>query len=216
MNQKLEHYTLAIVCPMANEQDSAEQFTRELLACCDSFKSVTMFAILDNACRDKTLSIMQSMAKDEPRLKVVWAPENRCVVDAYLRGYREAIAHKPDWVLEIDAGYSHNPKDIENFLPYIRPDMDCIYGSRFCQGGVISNNPLTRHLISKFGSAVSRLLLGVPMADMTSGFEIFSRPTLEAVMARGIVSRGHFFQTEIKAYLRNMRCVEVSIHYIST
>lgn len=213
MKKTLTTYTLAIVCPMANEQDTAEAFTRELLDACAGFKSVTMFAILDRACTDHTLSIMQNMVRDEPRLQVIQAPENRCVVDAYVRGYREALAHGADWILEIDAGYSHRPEDVAKFLPYISDQTDCIFGSRFCAGGSISNSSRLREWVSRRGSVVSRILLGVSCSDMTSGFEMFNRSALQAVMNRGIVSRGHFFQTEIKAYCRKVRWVEVPICY---
>jgi len=213
MAKQIKDYTLAIVCPMANEQNSAKQFTLDLLNRCACFKSVIMFTVLDNACRDETLNIMRSLALEEPRLRVIWAPENRCVVDAYVRGYREALASKMDWVLEIDAGYSHNPEDLVHFLPHVQSEIDCIFGSRFCPGGSISNSSFGRHIISRLGSISSSGLLGVNLSDMTSGYEMFSRETLQAVMDRGLVSRGHFFQTEIKTYCRDTRWVEVPIHY---
>jgi len=213
MKKQLENYTLAIVCPMANEQESARQFTLDLLNRCSGFKSIEMFAVLDNTCRDDTKTIMQALACDESRLHVIWAPENRSVVDAYMRGYQETLASKADWILEIDAGYSHSPDDLTHFFPHIHPETDCVFGSRFCPGGSISNSSFERLLISKLGSISSRWLLGVHLSDMTSGYEMFRRETLQAVVDRGIVSRGHFFQTEIKAYCRNMRWVEVPIHY---
>jgi len=213
MKAHIKKYTLAIVCPMANEQASAKQFTLDLLNRCAHFKSVIMFAILDNSCRDETLNIMRALALENSCLRVVWAPENRCVVDAYVRGYREALSSKADWVLEIDAGYSHTPDDLAHFLPHVRPETDCIFGSRFCPGGSISSSPLSRRIISRLGSISSRWLLGVRLSDMTSGYEMFSRETLQTVMDRGIASRGHFFQTEIKTYCNHMRCVEVPIQY---
>jgi len=198
---------------MANEEKSAKQFTLDLLSRCSRFKSIEMFAVLDNACHDETKNIIRALASDEPRLRVVWAPENRSVVDAYIRGYQEALASKADWILEIDAGYSHNPNDLAHFLPHIHPGTDCVFGSRFCPGGSISNSPLNRFIVSRLGSISSRWLLGMSLSDMTSGYEMFRRETLQAVMDRGIVSRGHFFQTEIKAYCRNTHWVEVPIHY---
>ncbi len=213
MEGHVKEYTLAIVCPMANEQASAKQFTLDLLNCCTHFKSVIMFVVLDHTCHDETLNIMRALALEISQLRVIWAPENRCVVDAYVRGYREALSSKADWVLEIDAGYSHAPDDLVHFLPHVRPEIDCIFGSRFCPGGSMSNSPFGRRLISRLGSTSSRCLLGVRLSDMTSGYEMFRRETLQAVMNRGIVSRGHFFQTEIKTYCRNTRCVEVPIHY---
>src|SRR4051794_4919675 len=109
---------LAVACPMANEADSAVAFVKEVLDACEPVKKVTFFAVLDNATKDNTVELLREYAKSEPRLVVVWAPENRCVVDAYMRGYREALASGAEWILEIDGGFSHNPKDIPQYFPY--------------------------------------------------------------------------------------------------
>lgn len=206
---------LGIVCPMANERDHAVQFVREVLEQCrpQGFKSVTFFAVLDKVSRDGTLELLREMERDEPRLRVVWAPENRSVVDAYLRGYLEAINAGCDWILEIDAGFSHQPSEIPQFFEKMSEGYDCVFGSRFCEGGRMEESPLKRRIISRGGSVLTNLLLGTRLKDMTSGFEMFSRPVLQEVLERGIHSRGHFFQTEIKAYCRGRRITEVPIHY---
>ena len=215
----VEHATsrvhLGVVCPMANERDTAEAFVREVLAACEPFrfKSITFFAVLDRVSRDGTLDLLRGLEASLPHLRVVWAPENRCVVDAYLRGYREALDAGCDWVLEIDAGYSHQPSDIPAFFGKMLEGHDCVFGSRFCPGGRITESSLKREVISRGGTLLANLLLGTRLTDMTSGFELFSRAALEEVLRRGVNSRGHFFQTEIKAHCHAMRVAEVPIHY---
>lgn len=205
---------LGIVCPMANEGAEGVRFVREALRYCTGFSEVLFFAVLDKATTDNSLDLLRELAASEPRLRVVWAPENRCVVDAYVRGYREALAAGSDWILEIDAGFSHQPEDIPKFLETIRNgDYDCVFGSRFMKGSRLSDTSYKRYCVSRGGTLLSNLLLGTRQTDMTSGFEMFSRPALEMVLARGIQSRAHFFQTEIKVYCRNLRIVEVPIHY---
>jgi dolichol-phosphate mannosyltransferase len=206
---------LGVVCPMASEEQSAVVFVNAVLEQCRSrdFKSVTFFAILDRACQDNTLELLREHARLEPQLRVVWAPENKGVVDAYVRGYREALAAGCDWILEIDAGFSHQPADIPQFFDKMREGYDSVFGSRFCAGGQISDSSFKRRIISRGGTALANLLLGTRLKDMTSGFEMFSRRTLEAVLERGINSRGPFFQTEIKTYCRNLRIAEVPIQY---
>ena len=81
------------------------------------------------------------------------------------------------------------------------------------QGGGISDSSFKRYLVSSGGSFLTNLLLGTRMADMTSGFELFSRETMQAILKRGIRSRAHFFQTEIKVFCRNRRYLEVPITY---
>jgi dolichol-phosphate mannosyltransferase len=200
---------------MANERDTAERFVREVLAACEPFRfrAVTFFAVLDRASRDGTRDLLRELGQSLPQLRVVWAPENRCVVDAYLRGYREALDAGCDWVLEIDAGYSHQPSDIPAFFEKMADGYDCVFGSRFRTGGRITESPLRRKLISRGGTLLTNLLLGTRLTDMTSGFELFSRVALQEVLRKGVHSRGHFFQTEIKTHCRNLRVAEVPIHY---
>ncbi|HEX8652650.1 MAG TPA: glycosyltransferase [Pyrinomonadaceae bacterium] len=206
---------LGVVCPMANESMTATAFVNAVLEQCNSrgFKAVTFFAILDQATKDNTRELLENLQKTESRLEVVWAPENRGVVDAYLRGYREAIQSGCDWILEIDSGFSHQPSDIPKFFNRMIEGHDCVFGSRFCEGGEISESPVKRYILSRGGTILANTLLGTKLSDMTSGFEMFSRPALENVLNRGIQSRGPFFQTEIKAYCRHLQISEVPIHY---
>jgi dolichol-phosphate mannosyltransferase len=204
---------LGIVSPMANERDTAVKFVKAVLAQCSAFKEVTFFAVLDNKCKDGTIDLLRELAKTDARLNVVWAPENRCVVDAYLRGYREAMAAGCDWILEMDAGFSHKPEDMPKFFAKINEGYDCIFGSRFCKGARLSDTPLKRKIISKGGTILTNLLVGTKLEDMTSGFELFSRKAMERVLEKGIMSKAHFFQTEIKTHCRVFKCVEVPIHY---
>ena len=200
---------------MANERETAERFVREVVAACEPFrfKSVTFFAVLDRVSRDGTVELLRGLETAVPQLRVVWAPENRCVVDAYLRGYREALDAGCDWVLEIDAGYSHQPSDIPRFFEKMSEGFDCVFGTRFSRGGRISDSSLKREAISRGGTFLTNLLLGTKLSDMTSGFELFTRGALEQVLDKGINSRGHFFQTEIKAHCHGLRVAEVPIHY---
>jgi dolichol-phosphate mannosyltransferase len=206
---------LGIVCPMANEETSAVTFVNAVLEQCapQGFRAVTFYAILDRVCKDRTRELLDDLQKQTPQLQVVWSPENRSVVDAYVRGYREALSAGCDWILEIDAGFSHQPSDIPQFFEKMREGYDCVFGSRFCAGGAISDSSTKREIISRGGTFLANLLLGTKLKDMTSGFEMFTRAALEQILAKGIKSRGPFFQTEIKTYCRNLRIVEVPIQY---
>jgi len=196
---------------MANEGDKAVAFCREVLQQCMGFEKVTFFAVFDRVNKDSSLDQMRELEQKEPRLRVLWAPENRCVVDAYLRGYKEALDSGCDWILEIDAGFSHQPSEIPQFFDAMEQGMDCVFASRFI--GRFEKSSLKRRFISWGGTVLANLLLGTRQTDMTSGFELFSRDTLTMAINRGIQSRAHFFQTEIKTYCRNLRFVEVPITY---
>ena len=200
---------------MANEGAAAVTFVLEVLATCKprGFKSVTLFAIHDNVSKDNTRDLLEALAREQPQLRVVWAPENRSVVDAYIRGYREALAAGCDWILEIDAGFSHQPADIPRFFETMAQGYQCVFATRFAQGGSISETSPRRRAVSRGGTALTNLLLGTKLTDMTSGFELFSRPVLQQLLDKGIRSRGPFFQTEIKTYCRGLRWAEVPIQY---
>ncbi|MDD5063246.1 MAG: glycosyltransferase [Phycisphaerae bacterium] len=210
---RFSNIRLGIVCPMANERPTAVEFVNAVLGQCKGFKSVMFFVVFDNACKDGTVDLLKELQNKLPQLKVIWAPEDRCVVDAYVRGYREALNADCDWILEIDASFSHHPSQIPQFFDKMAEGFDCVFGSRFCKGGKFTEAPLSRYFISYAGSAMTNLLLGTKLKDMTSGFEMFTNAALRKVLEKGISSRGHFFQTEIKTYCRNMRIVEVPIHY---
>jgi dolichol-phosphate mannosyltransferase len=211
----LSEIRLGIVCPMANEGADAPRFAEAVLRQCEGFREVRFFAILDKATKDNSMELLKELAAREPCLQVVWAPENRGAVDAYLRGYREALAAGHDWILEIDAGFSHQPEDIPKFFAAMQQGYDCVFGSRFMKGSRMSDPSVKRYCISRGGTLLTNLLVGTSQTDMTSGFELFTRETLEMVLRKGIHSRGHFFQTEIKTYCRALRFVEVPIHYRS-
>jgi len=206
---------LGIVCPMANEEDCAAEFVGQVLAqtARHGFKAVKFFAILDKKSTDGTRGILERLAQTSPALRVIWAPENRCVVDAYVRGYREALSAGADWILEIDAGFSHQPADISQFFDKMAEGYQCVFGSRFCHGGSMAETALSRRIISRGGTILSNLFLGTELADMTSGFELFTRDSLQHVLDRGIRSRGPFFQVEVKTYCRRFRITEVPIQY---
>jgi dolichol-phosphate mannosyltransferase len=211
--RNLNDISLAIVCPMANESESATRFVDSVLATCAALGSRNFLAIVDHASTDDTRRILQQHAATVPELIVIWAPQNRGVVDAYVCGYREALQTGADWILEIDAGFSHRPSDIPFLLEKMRHGHDCVLGSRFCEGGSIVGGSLARYWISFGGTLVTNLLLGTRLTDMTSGFQLFTAKSLELILRRGIRSRGPFFQTEMKTHCRNLNVAEVPIQY---
>jgi dolichol-phosphate mannosyltransferase len=201
---------LAVVAPLANEEQTLDEFLTRVLAQLSAADAV--FCVVDNASRDRTKEAVAAWNQREPRVRLVWAPENRCVVDAYFRGYRAALEAGSRWILEMDGGLSHEPEAIPNFIQAMEEGYDYVGGSRFMAGGRYSGS-WKRWLVSKGGTWLANTLLGTRMRDMTGGYECFSRRALEAVLAHGVRSRAHFFQTEIKFLLRDLRWTEVPIHY---
>jgi dolichol-phosphate mannosyltransferase len=208
-----EDIKLGIVCPMANESQTAQEFIRQVIERCKNFKSIIFFSILDNKCSDGTYQLLKDWQQKPSELNLIWAPENKCLVDAYVRGYHETLNAGCDWILEIDAGFSHKPEDIPQFFNMMAQGYDCVFGSRYHRSGSFTKAPWTRRFISKTGSILTNVLLGTKLKDMTSGFELFTSEALRKVLDMGIKSRAHFFQTEIKVYCRKLKYAEVPIQY---
>ncbi len=201
---------LGVTVPLANEEDTIDDFLKRVLAQLSDDDGI--FCVVDNASRDQTRRCVADWTTRDSRVHLVWAPENRCVVDAYFRGYRAALDAGCQWVLEMDGGLSHAPEQIGPFIEAMQQGYDYVGGCRFMRGGSF-RGPWSRYVISRGGTLLAGLLLRTRMKDMTGGFECFSRRALEAIMARGVRSRAHFFQTEINFTLRHWKRTEVPIDY---
>jgi dolichol-phosphate mannosyltransferase len=201
---------LGVVIPLANEQDTIVELLDRLLPYLSD--SDRVFCVLDTVSTDRTRAILDARAARDPRVVLVWAPENRTVVDAYFRGYREALAAGSGWILEMDGGLSHRPEEVPRFLAAMATGVDFAAGSRFAPGGRYLGLG-KRYLVSRGGSVLSNRILGTRMRDMTSGFECFTRAALQHVLDHGVRSKAHFFQTEIRFLLHEWKWVEVPITY---
>ena len=131
---------IAIFTPMANEEKNAKKIILELLSYKKFFRKFKYFIIIDKISTDNTYKIVKQIEKKNKSLKVIWAPNNKSIVDAYMQGYKNCLKTNYNWILEIDAGGSHQPKDLLVFLKFMNNKYDCIFGSRFCSGGKMINS----------------------------------------------------------------------------
>lgn len=203
----------AVVVPMANEAPDFAPFVAALGAVLDETDGGTAYFVVDRASKDNTRELCEGLSARDRRFITVWAPENKNVVDAYLRGFRAACDAGHEFIVEMDAGLSHDPAAIPRFLRALADGNDCVFGSRFCPGGSMSENPWFRRTLSRAGTVLSNTLLGSRLYDMTSGFEAFRRDVIGALLAYPLRSRAHFYQTEVRYLLRRRRSVELPIHY---
>ncbi|KKU48141.1 hypothetical protein A3H10_03480 [Candidatus Uhrbacteria bacterium RIFCSPLOWO2_12_FULL_46_10] len=201
---------LGIVIPLANEEKTIDELLARILK--QVPQNTNVFCVLDKISNDETFKKIQEWGEKDPRVVLVWAPEDRCVVDAYFRGYKEALRNECDWILEMDGGLSHQPEEIPLFLRAMEQGFDYVGGSRFMKGSKYLKRR-GRYLISLVGTWLTNILLGTKMKDMTSGFECFTREALEYVVKEGVKSRAHFFQTEIRTMMHDFNWVEVPITY---
>lgn len=201
---------LGIATPLANEEDTINEFLNRTVAHLQPHDRI--FCVLDKVCKDRTKEIIAERGKKDPRIVLVWSPQNRCVVDAYFAGYRAAYDAGCEWILEMDGGLSHLPEQIPQFLEMMAEGYEFVGGSRYLPGGS-HKSPLTRVVVSRGGTILTQLLLKSKMSDMTSGFECFHRNAMKMVLDKGVVSRANFFQTEIRHQMHQVRWAEVPIKY---
>jgi dolichol-phosphate mannosyltransferase len=205
-----EAYRLAIIVPLGNEIDTIHEFLDRTLQ--QIGQEDRLMCVLDTYSKDGTLDVVRDYAERFAQVECLFRPENRSVVDAYFAGYREAYDSGAEWILEMDGGLSHLPEEIPTFLAKAGAGYEFVGGSRFMPGGAHAS-PWQRVVVSWLGTVLARCVLGSTMTDMTSGFELFTRKTMKAVLDQGVESKANFFQTEIRHLMHQYKWAEVPIRY---
>lgn len=203
----------ALVVPMANEEADFAGFIDVLKTVLDRLQSGKVYFVVDTISTDNTLQICQTLSNSDKRFVTLWCPQNKNVVDAYMAGYKTAYNNGHHLIIEMDAGLSHDPKAIPMFLRTLNEGNECAFGSRFINGGSIAESNFYRYFLSKFGTLLSNFLLGSKLYDMTSGYQGFQRHIVAQFINYPLLSKAHFYQTELRYLLRKKRFAEIPIHY---
>lgn len=203
----------ALVIPLANEEAELPDFANALRGLMDEQGGGRVYFVVDRVSTDNTLACCRRLEQEDPRFTTCWMPGNRHVVDAYLNGLRAAADAGHEIIIEMDAGFSHDPRAVPAFLRALNEGNDCAFGSRYINGGSMVDSPPGRRVLSKGGTRLAQWLLGAKLADMTSGFQGFRRPVLVKLLDHPLHSRAHFYQTEVRHLLRKQKLIEVPIHY---
>ncbi len=200
--------------PVANEEGSIGGVLNEILNL--PYDNLYIYPVMDAFSRDRTEEIIRGMEQQNDRIRLIFHEKSKGVVSCYLYGFQMALKDGAERIIEMDGGGSHLPAEIPQFIEKLDEGYDCVWGSRYVAGGDISNHPLYRRLLSSGGTILANLVLGTKLKDMTSGFEAFQRPVLDALDLDAFLSTGHMYQTEMRFYCRNLHTVEVPIHYIGS
>lgn len=203
----------ALVIPLANEEAELPDFAVALRKLMDDEQGGTVYFVVDHASKDRTLEYCEEIERNDSRFVTKWIPENRNVVDAYVNGFKAALANGHEIIIEMDAGFSHDPRAVPAFLRALNEGNDCAFGSRYINGGSMVDSPFKRRLLSKGGTILAQWLLGSKLADMTSGYQGFRCAVLRNLVDHPLRSRAHFYQTEVRHLLRKQKLIEVPIHY---
>jgi dolichol-phosphate mannosyltransferase len=198
-----------VVLPTYNEVENLEPLVEAARA---KLPPSARILIVDDSSPDGTGEVADRLAEQHENVEVLHRPHKEGLGPAYIAGFRRALAGGAGFVLEMDSDFSHDPAYLPRLLEAAKR-ADVVLGSRYVEGGGVSDWGALRRAVSRGGSAYARLVLGVPVRDLTGGFKCFRREVLEAIDFDEIATHGYAFQVEMT--YRAIRCgfevVEVPI-----
>jgi dolichol-phosphate mannosyltransferase len=198
-----------LVLPTYDEADNLEPLVEAALA---KLPPGARVLIVDDSSPDGTGEIADRLAGRHENVSVLHRPRKEGLGPAYIAGFRAALAGDAGLVLEMDADFSHDPAYLPRLLEAAKR-ADVVLGSRYVDGGGVSDWGPLRRAVSRGGSTYARLVLGVGVRDLTGGFKCFRREVLEAIDLDAISTRGYAFQVEMtyRAIRLGFEVVEVPI-----
>lgn len=200
-----------MVIPTYNEAENLPWIVGRLLEAVPT----TDVLVVDDGSPDGTGDVADELAADDGRVHVVHRTEKAGLGAAYLHGFAVALERGYDVVGEMDADGSHQPEQLPRLLTALA-DADLVIGSRWVPGGSVVNWPWTRKALSVGGNLYARLALGIPVRDVTAGYRVFRRTTLEAIDLASVESSGYCFQADLawRTVQAGLRVVEVPIEFV--
>ncbi len=200
---------VTVCLPTYNERENLEPMLRAL-----GEHGVRVLVIDDNS-PDGTGQLAERFAKELDYVDVLHRPRKEGLGPAYLAGFRRALADGAERILEMDCDFSHDPKDVPRLIA-ATDEADLALGSRYVEGGEVGNWGAARRAVSAAGSLYARLLLSVPIRDLTGGFKCYRRTVLETIDLDAIHTKGYAFQIETtyRALRAGFRVVEVPIRFV--
>lgn len=201
-----------VIIPTYNEKDNIESLIEAIIKLPVSFDIL----IIDDNSPDKTAEIVESLQKNYPegRINLIKRQGKLGLGTAYITGFRWAIEKKYDYIFEMDADFSHDPKDLVRLFGACESqNADLVIGSRYITGVNVVNWPMGRVLMSYFASHYVRFITGMPVFDTTAGFKCYRRRVLENIDLDKIKFKGYAFQIEMKftAWKMGFKIIEIPI-----
>jgi len=201
-----------LVLPTYNEAENVEAIVRAALPNLASTGLEHRVLVVDDGSPDGTGEIADRLAAEIANVEVLHRSHKQGIGPAYLAGFRHAMAAGADLLLEMDADFSHDPAALPGLIE-AADRADLVLGSRYVPGGGVTDWGLGRRLVSRGGSLYARVLLGVPVRDLTGGFKCFRREVLERLDLEAVGTDGYGFQIEMtyRAIRAGFRVEEVPI-----
>jgi len=200
-----------VIIPTYNELENIPNLIPKILQKDEGLEVL----IVDDNSPDGTAAFVEEESKLNSRVHLIKRNAKLGLGTAYIEGFKFALKNGYDFIFEMDADFSHNPKELINFLREIE-SADLVLGSRYKSGVNVVNWPMKRLLLSYFANVYTRIITGLPVKDATGGFKCFRREVLEAIDLDNVKSNGYAFQIEMtyKAWKKGFRIKEISIIFI--
>ena len=198
-----------VIIPTYNEKENMEAVLRETFSLDIPFDVL----VVDDNSPDGTANLVKSLQLNYRQLFLEVRKEKDGLGKAYTHGFRWALERDYQFIFEMDADLSHNPKDLPRLLEALKKDADVAVGSRYSHGVNVVNWPMSRVLLSFIASKYARFVTGLPVHDATAGFVGYRRIVLETLDLNQIKFKGYGFQIEMKykAWRKKFRIQEVPI-----
>lgn len=197
-----------VVVPTYNEAENITQLIELLLA-----DPRCRVLVVDDASPDGTGALVAELARAEPRVGLLARPGKLGLGTAYIAGFQHALAEGAEYIFEMDADFSHDPRYLPELRAAAESGADLVIGSRYVPGGGTTDWGLARRIISRGGNLYAGLILSLPVADATGGFRCYRRRVLERLDLTAVRSNGYAFQIEMayRAHRAGFRIAEVPI-----
>ncbi len=199
-----------VIIPTYNEKENIRSVIELVLA---QAPSLNVLVVDDNS-PDGTAGIVTEIARANPRVQLMSRAGKLGLGTAYIAGFKWGLSRGYACLVEMDADFSHDPREIPNMQKAIE-HADLVLGSRYIDGVRVVNWPLSRLFLSKGASYYVRIITGLPVHDPTGGFKCFRRSVLEALDLDAVRSNGYAFQIEMtyETWMKGFRVREIPITF---
>jgi dolichol-phosphate mannosyltransferase len=187
---------LWLILPTYNEVENLEPLVGALLPRLESTGLAHTILVVDDNSPDGTGDEADRLAREVAQVEVLHRAHKQGLGRAYLAGFEVALRAGAELVMEMDADFSHDPADVPRLIAAANA-ADLVLGSRYVPGGGVANWGTARRMVSRGGCAYARLVLGIPVRDLTGGFKCFHRRVLETLDLTGVHANGYGFQIEL-------------------
>ena len=201
-----------VVIPTYNERDNLSGITDSIVA---HAPDVHILVVDDNS-PDGTGQLADELNQAHPeKVFVLHRTRKEGLGPAYVQGFKYALDHDYELIVQMDADFSHDPKYLPAFFEAIKTN-DLVIGSRYVEGISVVNWDLKRLILSRAASFYVRLITRMPIADCTAGFKCWRREALIAVELERLMSNGYVFLAEMsyRAFRKGLRIKEVPIVFV--